>query len=154
MSALNFIFAAHGLIQAALAIQLIFLPYLTNTIFPGQTFDSTHIFLLRLYGAGLASIASISLLCREMPNMLPCKRGAAAGFLTFHMIMTLIIFQSRNDGPLSVKASWALSVFHGLQAFVLYSWYTATGSQVKAFLKQGQRQQSQGHTLNNNRKRN
>lgn len=57
--------------------------------------------------------------------------------MIYHGIMTLVIFQSRNEGPLSVNASWGLSTFHGLQAFVLYAWYTATAGQVKAFLKQG-----------------
>jgi hypothetical protein len=52
------------------------------------------------------------------------------------MIMSLVVFQSRHDGPLTVNASWALSSFHALQAFVLYAWYTATAGQVKAFLKQ------------------
>jgi hypothetical protein len=36
----------------------------------------TNVLLIRFYGAAVASIAVISLLCRDMPNMLPCKRGA------------------------------------------------------------------------------
>ncbi|KAI7906127.1 uncharacterized protein BX663DRAFT_252963 [Cokeromyces recurvatus] len=159
----------HGFIQAVIAIQLLLLPFTAN-FFIAQNFDATHILLLRFYGASVASIAIISLLCRNMPNMLPCKRGAgkrnntilvyiiyiyiyiniweiiimficiACGFLFYHMIMSLVIFQLRNEGPLTVQTSWALSAFHGIQAFVLYAWYTATASQVKAFLKQGQQQ--------------
>ena len=54
----------------------------------------------------------------------------------YHMIMTFVVFQSRNEGPLSLSTSYGLTAFHGLQAFVLYAWYTATAGQVKAFLKQ------------------
>lgn len=50
--------------------------------------------------------------------------------------MSLVVFQSRHDGPLTVETSWALASFHALQAFVLYAWYTATAGQVKAFLKE------------------
>ncbi|EPB89416.1 hypothetical protein HMPREF1544_03785 [Mucor circinelloides 1006PhL] len=144
MSALNTIFAAHGVIQAAIALQLLLLPHATTFIIPHEL-DLTQVLLLRFYGAGVACIAIISLLCRDMPNMLPCKRGAAAGFLFYHMIMTLVVFQSRNDGPLPVETSWGLSAFHGIQAFVLYAWYTATAGQVKAFLKQGNEAYKQKH---------
>ncbi|KAI9478419.1 MAG: hypothetical protein EXX96DRAFT_619348 [Benjaminiella poitrasii] len=75
MSALNTIFAAHGFIQATIAVQLLLLPYAANYLIP-QSLDPAHIILLRFYGASVASIATISLLCRNMPNMLPCKRGA------------------------------------------------------------------------------
>ncbi|KAI8083880.1 hypothetical protein BDF21DRAFT_416821 [Thamnidium elegans] len=136
MSALNTIFAGHGVIQAVIALQLLLIPHATDYFFPKE-FDITTVLLLRFYGAALAGIAVISLLCRDMPNMLPCKRGAACGFMIYHGIMSLVIFQSRNEGPLAVNASWGLSAFHGIQAFVLYAWYTATAGQVKAFLKKG-----------------
>lgn len=74
-----------------------------------------------------------------------CCAQLAAGFLFYHMIMTLVVFQSRNDGPLPVETSWGLSAFHGIQAFVLYAWYTATAGQVKAFLKQGNEANKQKH---------
>lgn len=61
----------------------------------------------------------------------------ACGFMIYHGILSFVIFQSRNEGPLTVNASWGLSAFHGIQAFILYAWYTATAGQVKAFLKQG-----------------
>lgn len=137
MSALNTIFAAHGIIQAVIALQLLLIPHATNFFF-NQEFDLTNVLLIRFYGAAVASIAVISLLCRDMPNMLPCKRGAACGFMFYHGIMSLVIFQSRNEGPFSVQTSWGLSTFHGIQAFILYAWYTATAGQVKAFLKQGE----------------
>jgi hypothetical protein len=60
----------------------------------------------------------------------------------YHGIMSLVIFQSRNEGPFSVQSSWGLSIFHGIQAFILYAWYTATAGQVKAFLKQGEEQKT------------
>ncbi|KAI8054165.1 uncharacterized protein B0P05DRAFT_561144 [Gilbertella persicaria] len=135
MSALNLIFAVHGVIQSAIAIQLLLLPHAVDFFF-NRVLDITHVLLIRFYGAALASVGIISLLCRDMPNMLPCKRGAACGFMFYHMIMTFVVFQSRLEGPLSLNASYALSAFHGLQTFVLYAWYTATASQVKAFLKQ------------------
>ncbi|KAI7891983.1 uncharacterized protein EV154DRAFT_506540 [Mucor mucedo] len=136
MSALNAIFTAHGVIQGVIALQFLLIPHATSYFFP-QAFDITTVLLIRFYGASMAGMAVISLLCRDMPNMLPCKRGAACGFMFYHGIMAMIIFQSRNEGPLSVNSSWGLSVFHGIQAFVLYAWYTATAGQVKAFLKQG-----------------
>lgn len=65
----------HGILQAAIALQLLLLPHATTFIIPHEL-DLTQVLLLRFYGAGVACIAIISLLCRDMPNMLPCKRGA------------------------------------------------------------------------------
>lgn len=58
----------------------------------------------------------------------------------YHMIVAFVVFQSRNLGPLSTQATWGITAFHSIQAFILYAWYTATGSQVKAFLKQEKKQ--------------
>ncbi|KAI8881257.1 hypothetical protein K501DRAFT_223222 [Backusella circina FSU 941] len=135
MSALNFIFAAHGIILAAIALQLLFLPAVANFLFI-KPLDLTHLFIARLYGAALMSLGIISLLCRDMPNMLPCKRAAAAGFMIFHGIIAVFVFQSREEGIFPLTTSYGIAAFHGLQAFVLYAWYTATAAQVKAFLKQ------------------
>lgn len=49
--------------------------------------------------------------------------------------MAVLIIQNREESLMSINTSWLLSAFHGIQAFVLYAWYTATASQVKAFLK-------------------
>jgi hypothetical protein len=49
--------------------------------------------------------------------------------------MAVLIIQNREESLMSINTSWILSAFHGIQAFVLYAWYTATASQVKAFLK-------------------
>ncbi|KAI8354682.1 hypothetical protein BD560DRAFT_407521 [Blakeslea trispora] len=135
MSTLNTVFAIHGVVQSAIALQLLLLPHAADFAL-GRLLDTTHVLLIRFYGAALASIGIVSLLCRDMPNMLPCKRGAACGFMFYHMIMTFVIFQSRHEGPLSPNTSYGLAAFHGVQAFVLYAWYTATAGQVKAFLKQ------------------
>lgn len=64
---------------------------------------------------------------------------AACGFIVYHGIMTLILIQNRNEVIMHKNASLLLSIFHGLQAFVLYAWYTATASQVKAFLKENKK---------------
>lgn len=63
------------MIQGALALQLLLLPHVTTFLLPAAM-DLTQVLLVRMYGAGVASLAIISLLCRDMPNMLPCKRGA------------------------------------------------------------------------------
>jgi hypothetical protein len=63
------------LIQGAIALQLLLIPHATNFLLP-QNFDISTVLLLRFYGAAVAGMAAISLLCRDMPNMLPCKRGA------------------------------------------------------------------------------
>jgi hypothetical protein len=56
------------------------IPHATNFFF-SKEFDLTTVLLIRFYGAAVAGIAVISLLCRDMPNMLPCKRGAGKLFI-------------------------------------------------------------------------
>jgi hypothetical protein len=56
--------------------------------------------------------------------------------MIFHGIIAIFVFQAREEGILPLSTSYGITAFHGLQAFVLYAWYTATAAQVKAFLKQ------------------
>lgn len=73
------------------------LPHATTFIIPHEL-NLTEVLLLRFYGAGVACIAIISLLCRDMPNMLPCKRGAGKLIINIdrHMDQKHLIFFLHN----------------------------------------------------------
>ncbi|RCH91264.1 hypothetical protein CU097_009059 [Rhizopus azygosporus] len=135
---LNLIFTCHGIVSGFTALQTLLFTQTTGFLF-NQTLDTTSLLCIQFYGATLACLAVISLLSRNMPNMLPCKRATACGFIVYHGIMTLILIQNRNEVIMHKNASLLLSIFHGLQAFILYAWYTATASQVKAFLKENKK---------------
>ncbi|CAO3591958.1 unnamed protein product [Absidia cylindrospora] len=140
---LNYIFLVHGFVEGVLALALIFYPHrLTFLSFA----DDYATFVARSYGAALLGSAVTGLFSYSLPNILPCKRVAAIGFMVYHALFALFSFQSRMDGPLTKTTSWVLALAHVSFFLCFYTWFKITGDQVSQAVKQ-QKKQEHGPTL-------
>ncbi|KAI8331163.1 hypothetical protein BC941DRAFT_439160 [Chlamydoabsidia padenii] len=135
---INHVFLIHGFIEGIFALALIFFPqYITFLSFA----DNYATFVARSYGAALLGSAVTALFCYSLPNMLPCKRGAAIGFMVYHGLFALFCFQSRMEGPLKTETAWVITGAHVFIFFCFYIWFKITGDQVSQFVKQSKQQQ-------------
>ncbi|CDS03470.1 hypothetical protein LRAMOSA00872 [Lichtheimia ramosa] len=142
MARLDLIFALHAAVHAPLGIALLFAPHIVESVLSLND-NAAAILAVRGYGAAILGPAIASLMCFNLPDMLPCKRATATGLMVYHTIVAYLYFEARKQDTLPYMTATGAMLLHIAFLAVFYIWSKVTENQVKAFSKQ-QRQQQKG----------
>ncbi|KAL1929355.1 hypothetical protein VTP01DRAFT_1493 [Rhizomucor pusillus] len=134
MSRIGLIFALHAALEGLLGLGLLIAPERFEPVLPLA--DPTAVLLARGYGAAVLGPAVASILAFNLPDMLPCKRALATGFMVFHAAVAFLFFQARKHGSLEYSLATTSMITHMLFLGGFYVWCKVTEGQVKSFTKQ------------------
>ncbi|KAI8059332.1 hypothetical protein BC940DRAFT_313888 [Gongronella butleri] len=141
MTFIDHSFLLHAFVEGTFGLLLLLRPQAIDFV---TIDDATTRFLAQGWGAALLGAAVTAILVYGLPNMLPCKRAAALGFIVYHGLCAIIAFQARLDGPIEPHMAWGISIFHLALMTPLYLWYKVTGEQVHQFIKKSKKEAKDG----------
>ncbi|ORY99022.1 hypothetical protein BCR43DRAFT_488589 [Syncephalastrum racemosum] len=124
----SYIFLIHAIAEILAGVVFMLAPELLET-------GLDNLYLVRVLGAAMISLAVPGLTCFHLPEMLPCKRAFATGCITYHGLVPIITFLAQKDGLVDSKTGGATMGVHALLFFGFAVWFKATEGQAKQFNK-------------------
>ncbi|KAI9321782.1 hypothetical protein BX666DRAFT_1026736 [Dichotomocladium elegans] len=142
-SSLGLVFVAHAVVHGLLGISLLFAPQIVESLISQN--DAGNLFFVRIYGAAILGAAATSLVCFNLPDILPCKRATAMGLMVYHAAAAYLYFSARKEAIFPYWQATGAVGLHICFLIAFYFWYKITEKHLKSFTKQQRGESGHSH---------